>query len=102
MRYDILPYAPTINSCSHLIISVINRGAVTALITPYWRRRRLCGDLKVPKKTSTVERLQIQQAKVLSYIFSTQPNGAGISGGKSDSSDKSESSDGSEAAAGGE
>ena len=37
----------------------------------------------------------------LIFIFSTQPNGAGISGGKSDSSDKSESSDGSEAAAGG-
>ena len=51
----------SIYGCNHLIISVINRGAVTASITPYWRRRRLCGDLKVPKKTSTVERLQIQR-----------------------------------------
>ena len=55
-----MPYAPTINSCNHLIISDINRRAVTASITPYWRRRRLCGDLKAPKKTSTAARLQTQ------------------------------------------
>ena len=27
-----------------MIVSDINRGAVTICITPHWRRRRLCGD----------------------------------------------------------
>ena len=36
--------APIINGFNHLIVSDINRRAVTTCITPHWRRRRLCGD----------------------------------------------------------
>ena len=52
--------APIINGFNHLIVSDINRRAVTTCITPHWRRRRLCGDLKAPQNTTTVERLQTQ------------------------------------------
>ena len=41
----ICPYKPRRNPIyNHLIISDINRGAVTVSVTPHWRRRRLCGD----------------------------------------------------------
>ena len=64
-RIAISPYKPRLNIIyNHQIFSDINRGAVTISITPYWRRRRLCGEgWTHPRAYTTVERLQIKQPR---------------------------------------
>ena len=52
---------------------ILTAWAVTSSITPYWRHRRLCGDLKAPKKTTTAARLQTRLLCVICF-FQT-PNG---------------------------